>query len=105
MKRIGFAADIAQLRTGSTEATAAAAAASRNISIGTGHNPLLINIPRGHSPPHKDTVSVPSKGYAILRFRADNPGKLIYHLDERTPPHYYGLHSRWYLQRVFIYGA
>ena len=27
-----------------------------------------------HNPPVKDTVSVPSKGYTIVRFRADNPG-------------------------------
>lgn len=27
-----------------------------------------------HNPPVKDTISIPSKGYAIARFRADNPG-------------------------------
>lgn len=27
-------------------------------------------------PPLKDTVSIPSRGYAKLRFRATNPGKL-----------------------------
>lgn len=25
-------------------------------------------------PPFKDTVSIPSRGYAIIRFRATNPG-------------------------------
>lgn len=28
-----------------------------------------------HIPPLKDTVSIPSKGYAVVRFRATNPGK------------------------------
>lgn len=26
--------------------------------------------------PLKDTVSIPSRGFAIIRFRADNPGKI-----------------------------
>ncbi|XP_020298310.1 laccase-4-like isoform X2 [Pseudomyrmex gracilis] len=30
-------------------------------------------------PPFKDTISVPSKGYAIVRFRANNPGYWIFH--------------------------
>ena len=30
-------------------------------------------------PPMKDTVSIPSKGYTIVRFRADNPGFWIMH--------------------------
>lgn len=29
-------------------------------------------------PPYKDTVAVPSQGHAIIRFRADNPGQLLY---------------------------
>lgn len=28
------------------------------------------------SPPKKDTVAVPSAGYAVLRFKAENPGKI-----------------------------
>lgn len=27
-------------------------------------------------PPFKDTVSIPSRGYAVVRFRATNPGTL-----------------------------
>lgn len=27
-------------------------------------------------PPAKDTIAVPNNGYVVLRFRADNPGKL-----------------------------
>lgn len=27
-------------------------------------------------PPLKDTIAVPNNGYVVLRFRADNPGKL-----------------------------
>jgi FtsP/CotA-like multicopper oxidase with cupredoxin domain len=30
-------------------------------------------------PPIKDTVSIPSRGYTIVRFRADNPGFWIMH--------------------------
>lgn len=29
--------------------------------------------------PLKDTVSIPSKGYTILRFKADNPGFWLLH--------------------------
>lgn len=29
-------------------------------------------------PPLKDTVSIPSKGYAVVRFRATNPGKFSF---------------------------
>lgn len=35
-------------------------------------------LPRGlinARPPFKDTVSIPSTGYAVIRFRASNPGK------------------------------
>lgn len=38
-------------------------------------------------PPKRDTVSVPSKGYAITRFRADNPGKSV-----ENPLSYMSLH-------------
>ena len=27
-------------------------------------------------PPLKDTIAVPNNGYVVLRFRADNPGKI-----------------------------
>lgn len=27
-------------------------------------------------PPSKDTIAVPNNGYVVLRFRADNPGKI-----------------------------
>ncbi|XP_030376328.1 laccase-2-like [Scaptodrosophila lebanonensis] len=30
-------------------------------------------------PPFKDTVSIPSRGYAVVRFRADNPGFWLLH--------------------------
>lgn len=30
---------------------------------------------RKFSPPFKDTIAVPNNGYAIIRFRANNPGK------------------------------
>ena len=33
--------------------------------------------PYDHIPPLKDTVSVPSRGYVVVRFRADNPGTCI----------------------------
>lgn len=33
--------------------------------------------PFSHKAPLKDTVSVPSSGYTIVRFRADNPGKML----------------------------
>ena len=28
-----------------------------------------------HKPPFVDTLAVPSQGYAVVRFKADNPGK------------------------------
>ncbi|CAD6991399.1 unnamed protein product [Ceratitis capitata] len=31
------------------------------------------------SPPFKDTVSIPSRGYAVVRFRAENPGFWLMH--------------------------
>lgn len=30
------------------------------------------------SPPIKDTVPIPSNGYAVIRFIADNPGKIFF---------------------------
>lgn len=35
--------------------------------------------PYDHIPPMKDTVSVPSRGYTIVRFRATNPGYWMLH--------------------------
>lgn len=67
VKGVGWASDLV-----------AATALNRSIAASSDRNPLLINMP-ARSPPHKDTVSVPSKGYVVLRFRADNPGKLVYH--------------------------
>lgn len=29
-------------------------------------------------PPLKDTIAVPNNGYVVLRFRADNPGKVYF---------------------------
>lgn len=31
------------------------------------------------APPQKDTIAVPNNGYVVFRFRADNPGEMIYH--------------------------
>ncbi|XP_001653728.2 laccase-5 [Aedes aegypti] len=36
-------------------------------------------MPDGHNPPYKDTVSIPSRGYTKIRFRADNPGFWLVH--------------------------
>uniref|UniRef100_A0AAG5DEL4 Uncharacterized protein n=1 Tax=Anopheles atroparvus TaxID=41427 RepID=A0AAG5DEL4_ANOAO len=36
-------------------------------------------MPSSHNPPYKDTVSVPSRGYTKIRFRADNPGFWLVH--------------------------
>lgn len=35
-----------------------------------------VGLPRSYSsyPPFKDTITIPSRGYAIVRFRAENPG-------------------------------
>lgn len=33
-------------------------------------------MPANHFPPIKDTISIPSRGYITLRFRASNPGNL-----------------------------
>jgi FtsP/CotA-like multicopper oxidase with cupredoxin domain len=35
------------------------------------------NISKNFDGPIKDTVSVPSSGYAVIRFVADNPGKFL----------------------------
>lgn len=34
--------------------------------------------PIGNFPPIKDTISIPSRGFITLRFRATNPGYFIY---------------------------
>lgn len=34
---------------------------------------------QSESPPYKDTLSVPGSGYAIIRFKADNPGFWFFH--------------------------
>jgi hypothetical protein len=34
------------------------------------------NLSHSHVPPLVDTLGVPSQGYAIIRFKADNPGKV-----------------------------
>ncbi|XP_058126511.1 uncharacterized protein LOC131281949 [Anopheles ziemanni] len=36
-------------------------------------------MPPSHNPPYKDTISVPSRGYTKIRFRADNPGFWLVH--------------------------
>jgi laccase len=33
------------------------------------------NLSNSHVPPLVDSLGVPSQGYAIVRFKADNPGK------------------------------
>ncbi|XP_053672224.1 uncharacterized protein LOC128722576 [Anopheles nili] len=35
--------------------------------------------PNAHSPPYKDTMSIPNRGYVRIRFRADNPGFWLVH--------------------------
>lgn len=35
----------------------------------------LITKPMAHKSPIKDTISIPSRGYALVRFIANNPGK------------------------------
>lgn len=40
------------------------------------NNNLLAHNSNNTRPPFKDTVSIPSRGYAVVRFRADNPGEL-----------------------------
>jgi FtsP/CotA-like multicopper oxidase with cupredoxin domain len=37
---------------------------------------LQDNFRRSPLPARKDTVTVPSNGYAAIRFKADNPGKM-----------------------------
>jgi FtsP/CotA-like multicopper oxidase with cupredoxin domain len=36
-------------------------------------------MPLNSYPPLKDTVSVPSRGYTVVRFRANNPGEITNH--------------------------
>lgn len=38
-------------------------------------------------PPLKDTIAVPNNGYVVLRFRADNPGKISPHNSHRKALH------------------
>jgi hypothetical protein len=45
---------------------------------------LESNFRRSTLPPRKDTITVPSKGYAAIRFRADNPGETL-QLDSAAP--------------------
>ncbi|XP_067620020.1 uncharacterized protein [Eurosta solidaginis] len=42
-------------------------------------NNLLPHNSNNTSPPFKDTVSIPSHGYAVVRFRAENPGFWLMH--------------------------
>uniref|UniRef100_A0A182QTI3 Uncharacterized protein n=1 Tax=Anopheles farauti TaxID=69004 RepID=A0A182QTI3_9DIPT len=35
--------------------------------------------PNAHSPPYKDTQTIPNRGYVRIRFRADNPGFWLVH--------------------------
>ena len=37
------------------------------------------DIPENHNPPFKDTISIPSRGYSRIRFRATNPGFWLVH--------------------------
>lgn len=39
----------------------------------------IVHMPKGHHPPMKDTISLPSRGYTIFRFKADNPGFWLLH--------------------------
>ncbi|XP_055854231.1 uncharacterized protein LOC129917982 [Episyrphus balteatus] len=39
----------------------------------------LVRYYKSNRPPIKDTVSIPNRGYAIIRFRADNPGFWVMH--------------------------
>uniref|UniRef100_A0A8W7K8J2 Multicopper oxidase n=2 Tax=Anopheles albimanus TaxID=7167 RepID=A0A8W7K8J2_ANOAL len=38
-----------------------------------------VRMPNDHNPPYKDTVSIPSRGFTKIRFRADNPGFWLVH--------------------------
>lgn len=40
---------------------------------------FLSKMPEGHVAPIKDTISIPSRGYALIRFRASNPGFWLIH--------------------------
>lgn len=39
----------------------------------------LPRFPQSMNPTLKDTISIPSKGYAIIRFKANNPGLWLLH--------------------------
>jgi len=43
------------------------------------------NLSQCHTPPFVDTLGVPSQGYAIVRFKADNPGKATYDVEGAIP--------------------
>ncbi|XP_076087804.1 uncharacterized protein LOC143058220 isoform X1 [Mytilus galloprovincialis] len=47
----------------------------RNESWTNGKHPHL----NWHNPPQKDTIIIPSGGYVIIRFKADNPGVWFFH--------------------------
>ena len=51
------------------------AAEWRNTSWSNGNNPTL----NWNNPPQKDTIIVPTGGYVIIRFKADNPGLWFFH--------------------------
>ncbi|XP_061171791.1 uncharacterized protein LOC133181279 [Saccostrea echinata] len=42
-------------------------------------NPQLIPDIKEENPPEKDTIIVPTGGYVIIRFKADNPGAWFFH--------------------------
>lgn len=52
-------------------------------------------------PPMKDTVAVPNNGYAVLRFRADNPG--ISHVTEWINEYLCQLSQIYQFNRIFLY--
>ena len=39
------------------------------------------------NPPGKDTVKIPMGGYAIIRFKANNPGKILNYFQNNSFPH------------------
>ncbi|XP_071149358.1 uncharacterized protein [Mytilus edulis] len=47
----------------------------KNASWENGRHPDL----NWHNPPQKDTIIIPSGGYVIIRFKADNPGVWFFH--------------------------
>ena len=51
------------------------AAKWRNQSWDNGNHPYL----NWNDPPQKDTIIVPTGGYVVIRFKADNPGLWFFH--------------------------